>query len=54
MTPEEFKKKMLEIKESKSTEDKHIEADYLMGEVLKELGYGDGVEIFREMDLWYA
>lgn len=54
MTPEQFKQKMLEIKGIKDEENRHVEADYLMGEVLKELGYGDGVEIFREMDLWYA
>lgn len=31
----------------------HIQADELMCELLRELGYGEGVEIFEQMDKWY-
>ena len=58
MTPKEFEKRMKEIAESegryRDAENTHSEADELMETVLKELGYGDGVKIFREMDKWYA
>jgi len=32
----------------------HIEADDLMCAQLRRLGYGDGVDVFEEMDKWYA
>ena len=32
----------------------HIEADDLMCELLKTLGYRDGVEVFEGMKKWYA
>lgn len=32
----------------------HYEADVLMCELLTELGYSEGVEIFKEMYKWYA
>lgn len=60
MTPEEFAKKMKEIAESKDykkfrdSENLHMEADMLLCRVLIELGYIDGVKIFKEMEKWYA
>lgn len=36
------------------TEQVHIEMDNVMCEVLKDLGYGEGVEIFRNELKWYA
>jgi hypothetical protein len=54
MTPEDFKNKMIEIDKYDDTEDKHTEADGLMCEILSELGYEDGIEIFRSMYKWYA
>lgn len=54
MTKEEFKNKMQAIADKRDTEGGHIEADDLMCELLKGLGYGEGVEIFEGMDRWYA
>ena len=54
MTPEEFKNKMQKIAAEYGIEDGHIEADDLMIELLKELGYGEGAEIFDQMDKWYS
>jgi hypothetical protein len=65
MTPEEFKRQMEIIRgweddDSKSTpctsfgEEGHRKADYLMCTALKELGYGEGIEIFRSTDKWFA
>lgn len=46
MTPEEFKKRMIEISTETDTETRHVVADELMCEVLESLGYGEGVEVF--------
>ena len=54
MTREEFKNKMQAIADKRDAEGGHIEADDLMCELLKELGYGEGVEIFEGMYRWYA
>ena len=68
MTPEEFAQKMQEITDAEekvvsaigiafmyhNTEYAHKIADNLMGTLLKSLGYGDGIEIFEEMEKWYA
>ena len=35
-------------------EDAHVLADALMCEILRELGYGEGVDIFLNMSKWYA
>ena len=35
-------------------ETSHYNADQLMMETLEELGYGEGIKIFREMWKWYA
>lgn len=60
ITPEEFYEKMVAIKkewgiEGKNrTETLHEEMDWLMEDVLIELGYGKGIEIFNSVDVWYA
>lgn len=62
MTPTEFSTAMQGIKEKYETnpaygpdpEMAHIFADDLMCELLSELGYKDGVEIFNSMELWYS
>ena len=54
MTPEEFKQKMLDIFEIGYEETMHEKADGLMCELLTELGYKDGVEVFYNMDKWYS
>lgn len=59
MTPEEFRDRMKDLAfkariHKDYWEDTHFDADWLMGEVLKELGYDEGVQIFRNMPKWYA
>lgn len=55
ITPAEFEDKMKEISESGDEIDtNHIAADDLMCNVLKDLGYTKGVEIFERMPKWYS
>ena len=60
MSPEEFKKRMNSIRKNHKLitgaelEDVHILMDTLMCEVLRELGYSEGVDIFMNTDKWYA
>lgn len=56
MTPEQFAEKMrqIEIRYCGDPEAMHGAADGLMCELLTELGYGEGVETFKKLDVWYA
>ena len=54
MTPEVFREQMAVINQKYDIEQGHSEADKLMCAVLESLGYGDGIEIFRKMEKWYA
>ena len=56
MTPKEFFDKMTEIEDEfySDLEVCHSKMDDLMCEVLDELGYGDGVHVFKGADKWYA
>ncbi len=54
MTPNEFKKEMEIIAKYNDTEVAHYEADELLCDILKELGFEEGVEIFENMGRWYA
>lgn len=54
MTPEEFKQRMIEISMMDDTVDRHEYGDSLMQEVLTQLGYGAGADVFEEFDKWYA
>ena len=55
MTPEEFTKEMKAVaKFPPDVEAGHSSGDELLCKVLRELGYGEGVEIFENMDKWYA
>lgn len=50
-----FTQKMREIaKGSYDIERRHAEADDLMVQLLKDLGYGEAALIFENMDKWYA
>lgn len=66
-SPEEFAEKMrnipkvLDEREARrgrgwgwDAEDSHELADQYMCELLVELGYGEGVDIFKDMPKWYA
>ena len=56
MSPDEFRDRITEIAKRApyDPEDAHGKADDLMCEILTNLGYGEGVKIFEEMDKWYA
>ena len=56
MTPEKFKLKMNELATSSSLdkEDRHRLMDALMCEVLRSIGYDDGIDIFEATSKWYA
>ena len=54
ITPEVFKANMQKFADDYDTEGAHSDADKLMCELLTELGYGEGVEIFKRMERWYA
>lgn len=64
LTPEEFAKAMKDISDKLANppkyrpyydkEDAHMEMDDLMCDLLRSLGYGDGVDIFDNTDKWYA
>lgn len=56
MDVDEFEAKMADIFANPNTdiEEKHIQADDLMCEVLKNLGYELGIEIFENAQKWYA
>lgn len=53
MTPKEFRDRMEELSHL-DTERRHIEMDECMCDLLTELGYGEGVEIFNIVTKWYA
>lgn len=54
MTPEELKKEMEIIAEENDQEVRHVMADSALCHALEELGYGEAVKIFDDMDKWYA
>lgn len=56
MTPEEFALEMSEIKENYNydQENCHFMMDCTMCDLLRELGYEDGVDIFASTEKWYA
>lgn len=56
MTPEKFKLKMNELATSSSLdkEDRHRRMDALMCEMLRSIGYDDGIDIFEATSKWYA
>lgn len=49
-----FANEMRRIDRDNDTEMRHILADELMCKLLRELGYGEGVDIFEKMSLWYS
>jgi len=56
MSPSEFKKAMQELQEvyENDCEARHVFMDGLLCEMLLELGYGDGVNIFLKSNKLYA
>ena len=60
MTPDEFKLEMIHIygevpeDEHYNEEKAHILADKVLCQLLCELGYGDGIDVFKQASRWYA
>lgn len=56
MTPDEFKDKMQQIVDDCGwdCEGAHSAMDDLMCDLLRTMGYYDGVDIFNYQDKWYA
>lgn len=55
MNPHDFKEAMSKLNECDGDpESNHVDADDLMCRVLDELGYGEGIKIFKAMRKWYA
>lgn len=56
MTPEEFAAEMEGIYErfDDDPEFGHWHMDNCMCDLLRELGYGDGIDIFNKQSKWYA
>lgn len=55
MTAKEFAEKMQIIADAhRGIEEQHMEADDLMDDLLTDLGYGQGMAIYRTLEKWYA
>lgn len=54
MDPRDFYTEMVRIAFTEGPEMGHIRADELMCEILTQLGYGDGIKLFEEMEKWYS
>ncbi len=56
VTPAEFEDRMTDCAEEgiRDPELAHIHADELMCEVLTQLGYGKGIEMFNKVQRWYS
>jgi len=54
LTPDGFKMEMRRLSGCKDQEVRHQVADNVMCDILKELGYEEGVRIFRDMRKWYS
>ena len=59
LTPEEFKQKMKDAYDKYWTEKEDEEAvhdvmDGIMCDLLRQLGYGEGIDIFENTPKWYA
>lgn len=54
MSPDEFLEKMKKCFDNESPEWGHINADNLMCDLLRKLGYGDGIDFFEKQERWYS
>ena len=63
MTPEEFAKAMKKVSDNLNDptghpyydeEDAHMQMDDLMSYLLRQLGYGEGIDIFYNTSKWYS
>ena len=54
MTRDEALAKLVELDKSRDTEGAHWEADDVLCEFLRSLGYGDVADAFEAIGKWYA
>lgn len=54
ITPDEFANRMRKIADIGDTEGGHLDADDLMVQVLRSLGYDAGCDVYDSMRKWYA
>lgn len=54
ITPAQFLERLKEIYSDCRFEEQHVQADKLMEETLRALGYGNGVEYLRRQTRWYS
>ena len=54
ISPEQFAADMRDIFATSDIEEGHFIADSLMCDLLRELGYGEGVLVFEDQEKWYA
>jgi hypothetical protein len=54
MTREDALERLKEIKSNSDTEIAHQDADDVLCDLLSELGYGDVVEKYYEIEKWYC
>ena len=55
ISPKEFAEEMKRIAEESTDEEKcHIEMDDYICDVLRQLGFGEGVAIFIDTPKWYS
>lgn len=54
MTREQAIEKLIDLQKSGDTEAAHSDADKILCEFLKSLGYADVVSAWSEIDKWYA
>ncbi len=53
-TPQEFAQAMNELVENRDIEERHEAMDDLMCELLRELGYEEGIDIYESTSKYYA
>jgi hypothetical protein len=53
MTPEEFKQKIIECLNAHDPAVSHEDIDMLMCNLLRSIGYSDGIDIFLNSTRWY-
>jgi hypothetical protein len=51
---EEYKQKLEALQDDPDTEKVHAVADGILCELLRNLGYGEVVDVYEQLDMWYA
>lgn len=51
---EEYKQKLQLLQNDSDTEKVHAVADGILCELLRDLGYGEVVDAYEQLDMWYA